>query len=139
MRIFGPDDRISTKTSLAIGKFDGFHMGHRQLIYSSSYPSCALIVYKVNSAESGFLTDRDESVEAAEALGADYFIEVDLKKYLKDLTPEEFIFKMRDQYNVSIINVGEDFRFGKGAEGSVETLKELTLTCKTKSMLLKAL
>ncbi len=125
MRVFGPDDRISGKTSIAIGKFDGFHMGHKQLICSSTSSSCSLMVYKVNSSESGCLTDREESISAADSMGADYYIEVDLKKYLKDLTPEEFIFKVKDQYNVSIINVGEDFRFGKGAEGSVDTLREL--------------
>lgn len=125
-------------TAVSLGKFDGFHVGHRLLIeYVSSLKSKGLesVIfsfyqhpgYRVSHAKAGKLIYTEaEKVKKAEKLGADYFISFPFTNEVMRTEPEEFVKNVLvDKLDAKVIVVGKDYHFGNGRAGNVLVLKEL--------------
>ena len=67
-------------------------------------------------------------------LGAKRVIVAEWEEKLFNLSPKEFLTKLVKLHNVKGIVCGQDFTFGKGAQGNVKTLKEF---CKDNNIKLK--
>lgn len=100
--------------SIAIGSFDGIHLGHRVLIDQVE----ALVIIERNS---GYLTPgyrRSFCVERS-----CFFYHFD---NIKSLTAKEFVAKLKEDFpKLESIVVGYDFGFGYKKEGNTTRLKEL--------------
>ncbi len=127
--------------SLAIGNFDGVHVGHRCLIDKATALAHVGIIGKQGdkSSKSGVfcfreppadiltdtpplhITELDEKLRLFGALGADYAVIADFSA-LKELSPEDFISLLRDKCACENIVCGFNFRFGKNGKGTAETL-----------------
>ena len=129
------DFGVNEALVLTIGAFDGIHLGHRRLFnelqkekLNNNYKSAVLTFLKhpdfiLHKREDGVILDRSKShFDDFEALGIDYIFLMDSE--ILSLTYEAFHEKVLNKFNVRKIIVGDEFRYGKGALGSVKTLKE---------------
>ncbi|HEV8654577.1 MAG TPA: bifunctional riboflavin kinase/FAD synthetase [Candidatus Limnocylindria bacterium] len=121
--------------SIAIGVFDGVHIGHQALIHQTAarakrqggralaatfdpLPIQALAPGAPPSA----LSDVDERVRLLHAAGADDVVVFHFTKEFSTLTADEFVRRLTGAGEVRQIFVGEDFQFGRDRGGDVRTL-----------------
>lgn len=129
----------SRKTCLAIGVFDGVHLGHQQIIRQTiadagQHEALALIVTFDKHPNAIVAPDRvppliysrPQKLRAFEALGAEALLEIPFDKTFSQQTGEQFIRSLaRDLGRVQSICVGADFVFGHKRSGNVGLLKSL--------------
>ena len=114
-----------------MGLFDGVHLGHRAVIEKAkSLGDAAVFTFDtqtVTTKGSGFryILSREEKLSRIKALGAEKVFSYDFGE-LKTLSAEDTV---RDilckKLGARYVVCGEDFRFGRGAEGNAQTLSEL--------------
>jgi len=129
----------SRKVCLAIGVFDGVHLGHQQIIRQTvadarQHDAVALVVTfdKHPSAvvaprkSPPQIFSRSQKLRAIEALGADALLEIPFNKDFSEKSGEVFIRELaRDLGKIFSICVGADFVFGHRRSGNVALLKQL--------------
>lgn len=115
----------------ALGDFDGVHLGHRRVILETVSAaqkkslSSAVWFFADSPKSCGEkLTSQDEKEKIFAVLGADYSITENFDD-VKDLSPEEFVGGYLAEKGCRGVVCGFNFRFGKGASGDVDTLREL--------------
>ena len=129
----------SRKVCLAIGFFDGVHLGHQQIIRQTiadarqheavalvvtfdKHPSVIVAPDKVPA----LIYARSQKYRAIESLGADALLEITFDRAFSQLPGEEFIRALaRDLGKIHSICVGADFVFGHKRGGTVTLLKQL--------------
>ncbi|ULR41474.1 riboflavin biosynthesis protein RibF [Thermus sp. NEB1569] len=119
---------------VAVGSFDGVHLGHQYLLHQALAEAKSLhqplLVYtfdpptKVFTRGEGFLMDLTEKVEALRALGVELILAVAFNETFAKRKAEEFLEDLR-KLGASRIYVGEDFRFGRGRSGGPEDLAQV--------------
>ncbi|MDJ0796797.1 MAG: bifunctional riboflavin kinase/FAD synthetase [Calothrix sp. MO_167.B12] len=138
-----------TPTAIALGKFDGIHLGHKQVLqpvlklskimgeeeqnsHSTERIYSTVVTFNPHPREffSGqphdLLTPLDEKVEQLRSLGVEQLVLLPFDKELSALTPTEFVEKILiKQLQVVQISVGQDFRFGSRRLGTAEDLKAI--------------
>ncbi|MDE5777006.1 MAG: bifunctional riboflavin kinase/FAD synthetase [Lachnospiraceae bacterium] len=130
--------QFNTKnTAVALGKFDGIHLGHQLLIkglLEEQKKGRQALVFTFGDAPNkilgkGFTKNIYTSEEKAyyfSRFGIDVLLEYPFTKEFAFCTPEDFAAEcLVGQLGVSSIYVGEDFRFGRGRSGNVALLKAL--------------
>jgi len=138
-------DNFKTKlgypTYIALGSFDGLHLGHMSLINKTVELS------KENNAKSMICTfknhplsvinkeicpklimDNDTKINLLEKTGIDIVNLVNFNKEFMKITPEKFIKNMVELYNAKGIVVGFNYRFGYKNLGDVEMIKTYSKT-----------
>lgn len=103
--------------SIAIGRFDGFHLGHKELFKHLDEFGAILIIYKgkyeliPNRLHNKFINIRCFYLNYEE---------------IKNLSPKEFVQFLKHRFiNLEKIVIGYDFKFGKNRSGDAKILKEL--------------
>ena len=123
--------------SVAIGNFDGVHIGHQAVIEIARKAGKAIGAplgvmtfephprqYFAPNAPAFRLMSREAKAHRLEKLGVDRVYELNFNAALSGLTPEDFAQKVIVQgLGLAHVVVGADFCFGKGRAGSVEDLK----------------
>lgn len=122
---------------VAVGSFDGVHLGHqyllRQALSEAKTLKEPLLVYtfdpptKVFTRGEGFLMDLQEKVEALRGVGVELILAVPFNEEFARRPPEDFLEDLR-ALQASRIYVGEDFRFGRGRAGGPEALERVAPT-----------
>lgn len=125
------------KTAVALGLFDGVHLGHQTVIKQAVNKKQIGLKPTVFSFETDSVTSKghDGKIEMLltdedkhrhfESLGVEYVFSPKFSNY-KDMTDEEFVRSvLKEKLNAGFAVCGEDFRFGKNAMGDAERLKEL--------------
>ena len=136
MKIIGFHKPISKKTAVAIGMFDGIHIGHKALISKLS-EECNLknltpVVYTFSNhpfkeAKRKFLTTLNEKLYIFEKINVENVYVADLEEGLMEMSPEEFVREeLVKTLNCHLVVVGENFKFGYKKSGDVNTLMELS-------------
>ncbi|GHU43371.1 riboflavin biosynthesis protein [Clostridia bacterium] len=129
------DCSISEPTVLSLGKFDGFHLGHRllmeQLLQKKKQGLAATIFTfhipprtLVNQVAQRVLLTNQEKRYLLEMTGIDYFVEYPFTKEIRQMEPRAFLKQITEQFSVKCIVAGEDFRFGKDRSGDSHTIIE---------------
>jgi len=128
-------DTDSQRTALAIGVFDGVHRGHAAVLSSlmerSGEMSVVAMTFATHPDEvvTGMpappaLAPLDRRIELLGDLGLDGVAVIEFDEEVRQLSPESFIKAyIVDGLNTALVSVGEDFRFGYLAGGSVDTLR----------------
>lgn len=120
-------------TSLALGRFDGVHLGHRQVIKAATDFDHALpAVFTFEQSPHGVLTGEmvyslltdSQKHEMIENLGIKLYVAPSFLS-VKEMLPEEFLLMLKEKLNVVHIACGFNFTFGKFASGNPGVLKEL--------------
>jgi riboflavin kinase/FMN adenylyltransferase len=122
---------------LAIGVFDGVHVGHQALVRSvaeraraeSSTPMAATfdplpIEVLAPGAPPSALSDIDERTQLLLAAGAKAVVVFHFTPEFAAITPEEFCRRLAAAGNVRRVCVGDDFQFGRERSGNVDTLRQ---------------
>lgn len=122
---------IDEPIAVAIGNFDGVHLGHMQLINEVLDLNCpckkGIITFNPHTMEffTGDSFRRITTVKMKEdlikKLGFDYLISVKFTKEFSNLSVRQFIKFLKD-LNVKKIVVGADFRFGFKGQGKPKDL-----------------
>ncbi len=121
--------------SVAIGNFDGMHLGHQSVIEiarrTSDGSSLGVITFEPHPRQyfqqnqPTFRLMKSETRERfLNSFGVDALFEIPFDYSLANLSPEAFIETiLLKKLHVKNIVVGPDFRFGKNRDGSVALLK----------------
>ena len=137
MQIFNSLEEITNiePTVIALGNFDGVHLGHQELIFravksakSSGYKSA---VFTFSNHPKNLLPGKkvknilykEEKAEIIKTLGVDYIFNIEFTKEILTMDPADFIdnilvekLKMKEAY------CGFNYRFGYKATGTPEVL-----------------
>lgn len=127
------------ESSVTIGKFDGIHLGHQQLIAetieSAEEHSLIPVVVTFDRHPHSILSPGTEpqaligpmqKAELLEEAGIELVLNLPFDEYLSKLTPEQFVKTVLvDALKARIVTIGEGFRFGVDQQGDVETLRNL--------------
>lgn len=127
------DFALPKKSAVAIGKFDGIHLGHRKLLsqlLAQREQGLLATVFTFDMQTAAFfggegkeLTTRAEKRAAFEALGIDVLIEFPLNRETAATTPAEFVESyLAKRMRAAYICAGPDLSFGKGGEGDYALL-----------------
>jgi riboflavin kinase / FMN adenylyltransferase len=127
------------RSVVAIGKFDGVHRGHQALIQAAvvgargEAAESVVVTFDRHPVEllkpgtvTHYLTPLDERLRLIDALGVDRTLLIHLSTEFLNLTAEEFVRTVLvERLGMVAVAASESFRFGRGAAGTVETLREL--------------
>lgn len=127
---------MEKKTSVALGFFDGVHLGHRQVILravslagSDYIPAVFTFTMQTKrpsgKSGAGLLTSSEEKCRLLRKLGAEKIYCPDFSSF-HNFSGEEFVQKiLLEEMNAAVAVCGNDFRFGKGASCTAEDLVRL--------------
>jgi riboflavin kinase/FMN adenylyltransferase len=129
------------ESSITIGKFDGIHLGHQQLLAETiesaeEHMLIPVVVtfdrhpYSILSpgTEPQSLIGPTQKEELLEQAGIELVLNLPFDEYLSQMSPEQFVQSVLvDSLKAKIVTIGEGFRFGVDQQGDVESLKELGL------------
>ena len=131
MKIFRSLESVPKETpiSLAIGTFDGVHLGHaeirRQCRLESSCKS-AILTFDIHPRKFLYpefaprsLTLSFEKYAFFKALGIDFVIELPFSEYYS-MDPLKFLDTLKNDLNLKQITIGFNFFFGKNQKGNSE-------------------
>ena len=117
------------KRAVALGNFDGLHIGHASVINSAkayeNMLACVLLLEPLPSAAAGeaLITD-EEKQSLLDAFGVET-VRIDFSA-IKDWTPERFFDEIIvGKLNAGAVCCGFNYRFGKGGSGDSALLKSL--------------
>ena len=131
------DFKILQPTAVAIGKFDGLHRGHRELLKKILHmksqgllatiftfdPPPEVLFGKRQQKE---ITTKEEKRIIFEKMGVDILIEFPLNKENASILPEDFVKEILiDKMKMSYLAAGYDSSFGHKGAGNAKLLEEL--------------
>jgi riboflavin kinase / FMN adenylyltransferase len=116
----------SRRRRVAIGTFDGVHLGHREVIRGADtvltfdpHPLSVIHPEATPKLISTFPVRRD----LIAGLGAEELVVIPFDKSFSEQSAEDFVqHVLLDRLGAVAVSVGENFRFGKGARGTPEFL-----------------
>ncbi len=132
---------LNRAVAVAIGKFDGLHLGHQKLLQEileqkrNGMESC---VFTFDPAPSVFfgasdgreLLTREEKRDILAHMGVDVLIEFPLTAQTASIPPKEFATEiLAKQMHVKFIAAGTDLSFGAGGKGNAALLQDLEDEC----------
>ena len=119
--------------SVAIGIFDGVHLGHQQILAEAAkygpvtvltfdpHPTSVFAPERTPSA----LTSLKDRIDLLKANGAKEVVVLPFTKEFANLSPKEFIKDILEkQLGATHVTVGSNFTFGHKAAGNIAYLKE---------------
>lgn len=130
------DFELDAKSALAVGKFDGIHRGHREIldkIVDKKKAGMQAVVFTFDPPPAvlfgdGFsreLTTKEEKREIFEKVGIDVLIEFPLTKETASIQPEDFIGEILvKKLKMAYIAAGTDVSFGDKGRGNWAMLQE---------------
>ena len=128
---------IEQETAVAIGKFDGVHIGHRRLleeILEQKKNGLAACVFTFDpppavlfgASDGKELTTKEEKRTLFQRMGVDILIEFPLTKETAAISPMDFAEKIvAKQMNARFVAAGTDLSFGAKGAGNAMLLRNV--------------
>jgi riboflavin kinase/FMN adenylyltransferase len=127
--------RSATDTAIAIGSFDGVHLGHRAMLArvceaarQRGLTSAALTFEPLPreffspATAPARLSSLGEKIAEIGQAGIKTIFAQRFDASFAALTPEEFAARLRDVYRAQWVMTGQDFRYGAGRKGDTASL-----------------
>jgi len=121
------DIKFEEPIAIAIGNFDGFHLGHQQIIKALLTSTLKKVLMTFNphprqfyQADFKVLSTDNQKGELLSQL--DYLCVINFDQEFAGLGVDEFISFLQNNH-VNEIYVGKDFSFGKNALGTIKDLR----------------
>lgn len=126
---------LPAASAVAIGKFDGIHLGHRKLVsrlleHRQNGLLATIFTFDTSAAaffggEEKELTTRAEKRAVFEEMGIDVLIEFPLNRETAATEPAEFVRRyLAEQMKAAYICAGPDVSFGKNGAGDYALLEQ---------------
>ncbi len=121
------------KSAVALGFFDGLHLGHIEVIKQALVkPGLCSVIFTFNNKtmlpkfkERENIISYDLKLELLARVGVDYIFAPDFAD-MRDLSPAEFVDNiLTEKLNAGFVACGYDFRFAKGGKADAQQLAEL--------------
>jgi len=139
------------KRYIALGVFDGVHLGHQKLIKltvdkAKKNDGISMVVtfdphpdIIINPESNVFLlTTLEERISLIKDLGVDVFLIIKFNKVMSKMPPEDFISKILiDSLQAKELFVGFNYKFGFQGKGNMDILREYSKFYKFKTNILK--
>ena len=119
--------------AVAMGYFDGLHIGHRAVIdaairWARAHAAApAVFTFSLprgDTLKGGRLLDTDYKHHLAEQMGVRYYTAPAFAEF-RALSPEAFVAELAEKMHARALCCGENFTFGAGAAGNVPLLRGL--------------
>ena len=111
---------------LAVGFFDGVHLGHQAILRGATaaltFRNHPLSVLAPDRAPP-LVMDVDERLAAIRGCGVADVVALDFTPELAALSPAEFMEKAMGLHSFSAVRCGANWRFGRGGEGCAQWLR----------------
>ncbi|MGN0558638.1 MAG: bifunctional riboflavin kinase/FAD synthetase [Acutalibacteraceae bacterium] len=136
MKIFNSLIPSERKSAVALGYFDGVHLGHQRVIRGAADEKknglCTVVftfeqrpLSVIDGRQQENITQKKEKHRLIEQSGADILYSVDFN-LIKDISPKEFVKAVLcDTFNAKKVFCGFNYHFGKNGEGDSDMLKSL--------------
>jgi riboflavin kinase / FMN adenylyltransferase len=127
-----PQELGAGERAVAIGTFDGVHLGHRRVVDAAlaAGPQATVLTFDPhprvalgNRVE--LISTLERRLELLEDVGITEALVVPFTPDLALSTPEEFARSVLEPLGARIVVAGATFRFGRGRSGDLETLAGL--------------
>lgn len=126
---------LENKSAVALGKFDGIHLGHRRLlerVLEQKRQGLWTVVFTFDTSAASFfggetkeLSTREEKRAAFSRLGIDVLIEFPLNRETAATEPADFVARyLAGQMRTAYLCAGPDISFGKGGAGDYALLEK---------------
>lgn len=129
------DENIANRTAVALGNFDGMHVGHMAVLEGAkSFQKDGLVPVAVLFDEHSMKAITGIAPPMLMTVGErnEYIIKKGLKletiifNEIKNLSPEDFVEKILvEKLLAGAVCCGYNYRFGKDAAGSAETMRKI--------------
>ena len=131
--LFGTD--YMDNTVVALGFFDGVHAGHCEILRTAvkiakekgcRSAACTFSVHPrafVRGIAPAMLTSLNRRKELILEQGIERVEVLEFDKSMADMSPDVFASLLKDRYGCVAAVCGENFRFGKNAQGTPDTLR----------------
>jgi riboflavin kinase / FMN adenylyltransferase len=123
----GPEPR-----AVALGTFDGVHLGHRRVIETllAAGPQSTVVTFDPHPRTAlgnrvELLTSLERRLELLAELGVEATLVVEFTLDVARLQPQEFADEFLRPIGADIVVAGADFRFGRARQGDLATLESL--------------
>jgi riboflavin kinase / FMN adenylyltransferase len=127
-----PAELPEARRSVAVGTFDGVHLGHLRVIEAAREAGLRMGVVTFDPHPRAVLGGRVEllatlerRLELLEEAGVDDVLVLRFDEQLAALPARDFAERMLRTIGAETIAAGETFRFGRGREGDLELLENL--------------
>lgn len=126
MQVTSLENVVRRPRRVALGEFDGVHVGHRQVILGNDTvltfePHPAAVVKPEHAP--ALLTGLDLKIELIAELGAQELVIIRFDEEFAQRTAQEFVdLILVERLGATHVSVGENFRFGHDATGNAELL-----------------
>ena len=119
--------------NLVLGFFDGVHIGHQQMIKKAvTNGDTGVMTFDISpsfilgkSIKYTHISSLYDKANVLKTLGVKYLYVLRMSKELLNLSKDEFIEKILKPISPKRIYIGEDYRFGRNAEGNHEDLEKV--------------
>ncbi len=133
------DDSLHTEASVvALGMFDGVHLGHQALLkqareLADTYHVPLVVMtfdrHPLSLIAPGMvpkmLTTPQERMELLETYGADVVCVSHFTEELRDMAPEAFVRSLYSHWHPRAVVVGYNYNFGRHGAGNPDTMRAL--------------
>jgi riboflavin kinase/FMN adenylyltransferase len=134
-------DKPLSLGALALGSFDGVHLGHQKLIGIAqkesellSLPSAVLSFFPhpksfFSTPDKPFfqIYSNEQNIKELKSFGVDHVLFKKFDKICSDMTAFEFLEYIYSKLKFETLVVGFDFRFGKNRDAGLEALKKWSI------------
>jgi riboflavin kinase/FMN adenylyltransferase len=133
-----PEELGPASRAVAIGTFDGVHLGHRRVIESAVTEGLrpAVVTFRphprtIMGNRVELLSTVERRLELIAELGVEETLVVEFTLELAALTPEAFAESVLRRIGAEVVLAGAGFRFGRGASGDLDLLRRLGFDART--------
>lgn len=139
MNVISSESAFTGKSSVvALGMFDGVHIGHQKLIREAvnlakrldaqcvvcTFDRHPLSVVRPDMAPEALLT-LEENIRKFEALGAEWTLVKSFTAAFAAISPEDFLKELCENMRVAGIVAGENYTFGSRGRGNARMLLDM--------------
>jgi riboflavin kinase/FMN adenylyltransferase len=128
--VHSPAELEPAERTVAIGTFDGVHLGHRATIQAAIATDLRSTVVTFNphprtvlGYEVQLISSLERRIELIEELAPDELIVLEFTQELAAKEPEEFVTDVLRPLGTRLVVAAETFRFGKGRRGDPALLR----------------
>jgi riboflavin kinase/FMN adenylyltransferase len=127
-----PEELEPARRAVALGTFDGVHLGHRHVLEAATAAGLrsAVVTFEPHPRQAlgvpvQLLTTTERRVELLGELGMKDVLLLHFDHDLAALSPEEFAESVLRRAGVEVVAAGDGFRFGHGRSGDLALLERL--------------